>query len=210
MQPKKPTIILAASMPRSGSTWLYNVARVLLTSTEQLKANFSCGWIGDIDNIPTRALMLIKLHDFNQALVNESSFVFYSYRDVRDALASMKRKFGLEPSLDAASNFILHHNHWINQSHFVMKYEDMAENKASIVANLATRFQLNDVDVDAVLAEVEPMKSAPVDKYDTENLYHAGHITDGRHGSWEGIISPELEKEILDKHRDWFEQYGYI
>ena len=40
--------------------------------------------------------------------------------------------------------------------------------------------------------------------YKKETLYHDGHITDGRHGSWKDDLDPEFVRQIEDKYHDWF------
>lgn len=101
-------LILAASMPRSASTWLYNVARLLIARLPEAKDQFSCGWVGDWQAIPKKPYMPIKIHDYHQGFADASRLVLYSYRDIRDALASVKRKFDRQPSLALA-------DHWIAQ-----------------------------------------------------------------------------------------------
>ena len=172
--------------------------------------NFSCGWIGDLDSLPMKPVMLVKVHDFHPEYLKPASFVLYSFRDIRDVLASMYRKFGEAPTLEAADVAVAMHNQWMRHANFVFRYEDMAEKKVEIVRSLAQRFQMPNLDVEKIVAEVDTMKtSAGTERYDSASLYHEGHITDGRHGSWEGIISPSLEQEILAKHGEWFRQHGY-
>ena len=95
-------IILSAGMPRSGSTWLYNAARLLLISSSSVGNNLSSGWIEDLGTLSKKEVMLIKIHDLPKFLSKKSQIILYSYRDLRDALASSKRKFGNEPSMDKA------------------------------------------------------------------------------------------------------------
>ena len=88
-------------MPRSGSTWLYNAARLLLRRAPQGGADLSGGWIGDWRRLPKRRRLLLKVHEFDPFLAKKARLVLYSYRDLRDALASCRRKFDIEPSLEA-------------------------------------------------------------------------------------------------------------
>ena len=77
-------LILSAGMPRSGSTWLYNAVRLLINSSFGLKNNFSCGWIGDWNDIPKKDVMLIKIHDFDEQIVNNhidsTDIIVYTYK----------------------------------------------------------------------------------------------------------------------------------
>ena len=213
MSVNKPNVILAASMPRSGSTWLFNIARLLIiNSRENMADNFSSGWIDDVETIPTKPLMMLKVHNFRQTYIDQASFVFYSFRDVRDALASSHRKFNQEPTLEIASSVIENHERWIKCAGFIMKYEDMANNKIALVDGLAEKLGIKSYDAASTISQVDNMKAQNVNSrnFDPNNLYHEGHITDGRHGSWENSISKELESQIVEKHYDWFKRYGYV
>jgi hypothetical protein len=45
--------------------------------------------------------------------------------------------------------------------------------------------------------------------YDKTSLFHKNHITDGRHGSWNGIVNNLFIKEIEIKYKNWFVENGY-
>jgi len=205
-----PKIIFAASMPRSGSTWLFNVARILLESQPENKDKITTGFIGDFPSLQLKPLMLIKIHDFIPGLIEHVAKVFYSYRDLRDVLASRSRMFNVEPSMQQADNFIKQHEIWMKHSNFTMKYEDMKANKELIVSGLAKSLGIENFSAPKIIEGVDKLKYESGKTFDDKNHYHPGHITDGRHGSWENIVSESLEKELLDKYHDWFKSHGYI
>lgn len=45
--------------------------------------------------------------------------------------------------------------------------------------------------------------------YNEKNLFHKGHITDGRYGAWKDSLDPALAAEIAKTYAQWFEKYGY-
>ncbi|HEY9841205.1 MAG: hypothetical protein ACAI44_30995 [Candidatus Sericytochromatia bacterium] len=206
-------LILSAGMGRAGSTWLFNAARLLLCSSPTIAQQLSFGWVGDLPKIPLRRYMLLKIHDYHPQLVAQSSTILYSYRDIRDVIASMARKFGRTPQLGDADHLVAQFRLWMPVAQFVMRYEDMLSDKQSIIAGMAAALGRNGVDPAAILAELEAMSFAsPGEKgasYHVTNLYHPGHITDGRHGSWRDVLDPALAQAILARHRDWFEANGY-
>jgi hypothetical protein len=51
VESNKRIIIFSAGMQRSGSTWLYNAARLLLTNSPLTREITSYGWIGDLPTI---------------------------------------------------------------------------------------------------------------------------------------------------------------
>jgi len=218
-----PILITSAGMLRSASTWLYNAIRLLVSRQPDMASDFSCGWIDDRDKIQKKRYMLLKAHVFDQNLVNESSIVFYSYRDVRDAIASHQRKFGGIASLKWADHFIETHERWIRVADFSMKYESMLHGKESMIVDIANALSAKQIiSYDRNNGVIDPVEIAEeLDNlnYDSDgnrnnyynelNLLHKGHITDGRHGSWKECLNSELAAVIADKYSWWFEKYGY-
>jgi len=208
-----PVLILAAGMERSASTWLYNAARLLISNSPELALHFSYGWIGDWNQIPKKNIMLIKVHDFNKPLVDKSKCILYSYRDIRDVIASCQRKFNMTPSLELADNLVVKHENWMKVADFIMRYETMLHKKEDIVADLARLFGFANVDPAEIIESIDGLNyKSEGDKnnmYNMTNLYHDGHITDGRHGSWKGLIDDNLIHQIEQKHQNWFKKHGY-
>ena len=56
---QRSEIILSAGMPRSGSTWLFNAARLLLRANGEP----SSGWIGDWSSLPRKPVLLLKVSE---------------------------------------------------------------------------------------------------------------------------------------------------
>ena len=206
-------LILAAGMQRSASTWLYNVARLIVCSSPAVAQQFSCGWVGDLKDIPEKRYMLIKVHGYNERLVELSRFILYSYRDIRDVIASLARKFDWVPSMQLADGLVEQHEKWTRVAQFVMKYESMLNDKEVIVLRLARMLGFDDVDPVEIIRQTEELGyHSPGPKNGAchaINLYHPGHMTDGRHGSWKSVIEPGLVRAIEDRHREWFERHGY-
>lgn len=96
--------VLCAGMTRSASTWLYNAARLLVSHS--VDTDISYGWINDFKHLPPRYNAVIKLHKYEPELVRNSTHILYSYRDIRDVLASMKRVWNKEPSIETADQLL--------------------------------------------------------------------------------------------------------
>lgn len=206
---RRSRMVLSAGMPRSGSTWLFNAARLLLRRS--CGGDLASGWVGDWYQLPRRRTLLLKLHDFDPFLARHAHVVLYSYRDVRDALASSRRKFGIEPMPDLARRWIQDDRRWRSTAHFVLRYESMRENPAEALARLAAVLQAGDVCPEEVLAELatlQPAGDSP-HPYHPETLLHVGHITDGRHGAWQGWIAPEVVRQIETEFAEWLRANGY-
>jgi hypothetical protein len=159
--------------------------------------------------------MLIKIHDFNAQLINLDlpKIILYSYRDLRDVLASSKRIWNQEPSLELSDRLIQNDEQWRRYADFIMRYESMIDNQHVMLAELAKTLKIDDVGIDKIISEIEALtyensgKKNPV--YHMENLLHKGHITDGRQGSWKGIIDDKVLEQVERKYREWFIQNKY-
>ena len=206
-------LILAAGMPRSASTWLYNAARLILCSVSSIERDFSCGFIDDWDQIPPQKYRLIKMHEYDPVYVEQAHRVVYSYRDIRDVMASNYRKFGFKPAMETADFLIRQHELWIGVAHYVMRYETMLEGKEDIIGQLARCLGFDEIDSATMVSQLDALRyESPGPKnenYHRINLYHRGHITDGRHGSWKEIIDQSLLDRIVEKYRNWFGNNGY-
>lgn len=212
----KQILILSAGMQRSGSTWLYNATRLLLVRSPLTREITGYGWIGDLSVLPQKRIMLIKIHDFSQTILDLQlpTIVLYSYRDLRDALASSKRKWNQQPSLELADKLIQNDRQWRRRAHFIMRYESMMNDQHGTLRELSNMLKINDGDnIKEIIDQIEALKyENPGTRnplYHMENLLHKGHITDGRHGSWKGILDDTLLEQIQTKYRDWFINNDY-
>jgi len=212
----KQILILSAGMQRSGSTWLYNAIRLLLMHSSLTREITGHGWIGDLSMLPQKKIMLIKIHDFNQKILDLDlpKIVFYSFRDVRDALASSKRKWNQEPSMKLADRLIQNDRQWRSHAHFIVRYESMMKDQLGTLLALSNMLKITDgSNIQEIISEIDALKyENPGNKnplYHMENLLHKGHITDGRHGSWKGILEDALLEQIQTKYREWFIQNNY-
>lgn len=203
-------LILSAGMPRSGSTWLYNAMRILLRSTG---IDLGAGWIQDFNTFKDHDFVLMKIHNYEPVVVPKASFVAYSYRDLRDSLASMKRKFKVEPNIKLADEFIADDIKWRENASFVMKYEDFLKDPEKVVSELALAMQIPCEDPGALCKEINTLDyKSSGDRnsiYNKENLLHEGHITAGDHGSWKRDLDIELVKEVEEKYSEWFNKNNY-
>jgi len=205
-------LLLAAGMPRSGSTWLYNAMRLLLL--RDIGANgLACAWVGDMALMPESTCRLIKLHEVSESLMRQASFVAYSYRDLRDAMASQFRKFGTEPSLNQADYLVQQHDAWMATAHHTVRYEDMIVAPAIALGRIAKAMGLSEFDTKDLAAELDALSYDSTgersETYHRVNLLHRGHVTDGRAGSWPNGLPEALERQIAARHKVWFKANGY-
>ncbi len=203
-------LVLAAGMPRSGSTWLYNALRLLLARNG---LSYAAGWLTDLEHRVGTEPVLLKVHDYDPALVARAAGIVYSYRDLRDALASARRKFGRAPSLAHARRLLESHARWLPAAGFVMRYETMLQDPSGTLSALAAAFGLQAGDAAALAAELGRLDyTASEDgngRYNTVNLMHRDHVTDGTHGSWRGTLDDDFVRDLEREFAHWFADHGY-
>ncbi|MGF1580346.1 MAG: hypothetical protein ACFCD0_13365 [Gemmataceae bacterium] len=204
----RPTLILTAGMPRSGSTWLYNTVRLLLESSLGHPDRLASGWIHDWPKLPQRETVLLKVHDFDVHLADRSRLILYSYRDIRDALASSVRKFGTVPTLDLARKWLAQDQTWRNAATFVMRYETMIHARAQVCDQIANALGIPCCPTN-IIEQVQQLNCPSRTEYDPTTLLHPNHVTDGRHGTWRKWLSESLVKELELEFREWFEVNDY-
>lgn len=211
--PGNARLLLAAGMPRSASTWMYNAARLLLADSPKTAESFAAGWIDDLPRLPAARHVLLKVHMYDDRLAERADRILYSYRDVRDALASAYRKFGSVPTLLRADEILKEHEQWTGVADYVMRYETMLVDKNDVVRSIADALGVACDDPDSVVAKIEEMDySSPGpknDRYHEVNLFHRGHVTRGGRNTWEEDVDSRVIASIEAKYRDWFEEHGY-
>lgn len=211
----KSKLFVASGMMRSGSTWLYNATRLVLSSSPTIKNNFSCGWSGDwkYKKIPEKEYTLIKIHDFNEMIVKQAHLIVYSYRDIRDVLASNLRTFTTPPTIESADSLIQTHEKWINVADLVVPYDRILNQKNTVIEELARCCEVDSVDASAIVEEINNLsyesEGERDDIHHKTNLFHSNHISDGSNGYWVNYLEKNLVEQIERKYRDWLEKYEY-
>jgi len=200
-------------MPRSGSTLIYNLLRLTVAEILGGKHSYSYGWVGDFDHTQRVAYSLIKIHEFDFELVARSSLIVYSYRDIREAMASQQRKFGTQPSLSLADTYIEQYQRWSSVADITIRYESLdTAFKHTLIKRVADLIQMGSVDTTRIVTALNqlPQKIPSEDNaYDSVTLLHPDHITSGGFSNWEKQLEPALIAAIEAKHYGWLSSHGY-
>ena len=215
-------MILSGGMFRSGSTWLYNAVRLIFSSSEAVSEKFSAGWIKDLNEIEEKDFIILKTHRFNRDVVDNSEFVLYSYRDIRDAFASSVRKFNTSPSIAEAERVLRDHEKWMAKADFVMRYETMIGDRENMVAGIITALSnkldiFNEADLGfehaiSIARQIDKLServTGSADQHHKESLLYEGHITHGGSNTWRGVLDDKFILELNHSFAWWFDKYGY-
>jgi hypothetical protein len=206
--------ILAAGMPRSGSTWLYNLTRLILDDNLTSKEYWS-GWIDDFhgDAASASGLSLIKIHEFDADLAASAAAIVYSYRDIRDVLASSQRMWGTPPSVQTAEALVAQFERWIAVCSIALRYDELVACPENAVRRVAAALGFK-VDPHSLIGRLHELSFESPGRsacdYHRINLYHRNHVTHGGHGTWQGTVDPRLIEEVEARFAGWFERYGYL
>jgi hypothetical protein len=211
-------VIVAAGMPRSGSTWQFNALRLLLESSGQGVYSF---WIEDLDREKARhaRTLLVKIHEISYVLANASWRCFTCHRDLRDvavSAADLARADGYEvdllPMMQANRKA---HEFWSRQSVLDTPYEQMVFDPEGILKKLAACIDIPiaEVGVQRLCQSLASLSDGDVPSgypHNPVTLLHQQHFFDGTSGRHRGVLDDAMEQRIIDENGAWMSRYGYI
>jgi len=231
-------LVVVCGMHRSGSTLVAQLVSGLLTAQSK-PVTISSNGLGDtVEEMQERAadpdrIWLAKVHQqarrFREGLPDAGAIYFYTYRDMRDALASAWRKNRLQigdpersaqalqtfirSQIKAAKAFEPRHHLWTG------KYEDFVHDLEGLTHELAAALQIQPPPalVNSLIAAARPEEqrkrvqqlregdaSVRVSTFITSN-----HITDGREGAWKDTLTVAEAQLAETLARTWLKAKGY-
>lgn len=181
MSAPSPKIILIASAPRSGGTWVFNAARLIL---QKAGLHTHAAWCADyVPNDPA-PYHLVKAHR-----PDEISFTPWrtltNYRALAECLASRVRMGWLktEPKkiIAAAKKHQQVYDYWAERSDLEVQFNTIVNDPAKVVASIANAIEAPiestaSEDIAKALKELKaPTEGAT---YDPVTLLHPKHRSD--------------------------------
>lgn len=226
-------LVLVCGMHRSGSTLVWQITRLLLEGQPGLRnprdvelKDFAAAAADPED------LLMAKVHYrptfAEEEFPREGAIYLYTYRDVRDAIASLYRKGrytkrdprrGPRNSRLAARREMAGSEMWTSMPGvWVAKYEDFREDVPGLVLNLARTLQVevSDERLSAICAEVDidaqkqRVQAALVVGIDEDSRITQNHITDGREGAWRDTLTEGELGAIELETGAWLVTHGYL
>ncbi len=207
--------IICAGMRRSGSTWLYNVMRLICANDGGVYGSFE-------DDATAVAISkgkhaVIKTHKYQPVAVGFADIVAVTHRHPLDVAASAIRRNMCANTPVAIIRFldkaiVYEYEAWTSgtprESLFVVPYHDIAKSKPETIRRVAERLGL-DCDPQAINVAVESLTPPKDGAPDPEILLHANHITDGRCGAWNELISEPVAQVVRQCFAGWMHSHGY-
>lgn len=225
-------LILVCGMHRSGSTLVWQITRMLLSD----RPNIQYPRHTTIDDFHAAAAdpgvtLMAKVH-FRPAyrdvtFPREGALYLYTYRDVRDAVASLYRKgrfpVGSTQRGQAQSRMLTRREMagdalWTSMaSVWTAKYEDFRDDVPDLIRSLAEVLgvTVDEARVAAIAADVDieaqrdRARAALVSGIDAGDRITANHITDGRTGAWRDTLTDEEVASVEAESAEWLARHRY-
>lgn len=201
--------ILICGMPRSMTTWAFNVVRALLAdeevktiwiepSAKQLEDEFAEAGIS----------VLAKCHHFSEGLAAAAELIIYSYRDIRTAAVSFHRKFASSCTQGQLDGWVESGRAWLPLAQIVLRYESVENFPLQTVARLRSLLiekfgskvirNVSDEDVlRRVEIEFELRQATSEISYDSATMITPAHRT----------FQP-LPRDLLGTDKEMYERVG--
>jgi hypothetical protein len=237
-------IVICNGMLRSGSTLQYNVATMVLEASGRLDR---VGFIGGFAKPKVRARLeamrdaprrsIVKTHEppLPRDFYNDRVRVLFSYRDVRDVAASIKKKwaFGFDNILADIDAMIAIERQIRELPHaLVQPYELLRTDIALAARQIALSLDVALAEAEAaVIAEALSLSSmrerldrrarnplvrvltrvAGRFRVDGKTQMHDDHISasEGRDGDWVNQFNLEETRELNSRYLGWLSAHGY-
>ena len=204
--------IVVAGMRHSGSTALFNIIRLALQQQGLDYVSFySEGEKSERLADPDCPLLLIKTHEFRDEIASRASTTITTRRDLRDTVASAKRRrFPLLERLKGSIEYAKYnralHEIWYPHSDYEFVYEAYMATPMDEMKKLFQALEMEELNLAEIHSQVSNL---PINDYET-SLLSAAHITDpNRIHSFEDTLAESEIFQINRDHSEWLSRYSY-
>ncbi|MDO6617611.1 hypothetical protein [Shewanella sp. 6_MG-2023] len=211
LKPKDKKLILIATMPRSGSTWLFNCVREI---HKIQKLDFYSCWIDDYKPSNSADIHIVKVHNPEHRLSSQSDVIISSRRDIRNICASLMRMDWLPEEsckIIRRLNFLVNslHPFWGGRSVLELEYEDIAHSAIDVVKEIAKAIgsDLSSVAL-AELVQVLEQLSNPK-SFDKVTQLHPHHRA-LKETDFTTSLDENIQSEILNEFSGWLKKFNYL
>lgn len=235
-------LIICNGMLRSGSTLQYNIVTGVFGTVSAVKR---AGFLGDFADPAVRTKLdamkaaggvsVVKTHEpaLDSAFYDSRVRVLFSYRDVRDIAASIRKKwrYPFEKILaDIETMLAIQRNFESIPNVFFQSYDKLYNDLPGAIADIAAFLEVpltsedcsRIADENSIGSQIDSRsKRTPIPKrigsilrrrtYDPRTLLHSDHIsaTNGKDGDWLNQFSDEEISFMNIRFGRWLAEYGY-
>ncbi|RMG92887.1 MAG: hypothetical protein D6703_00940 [Zetaproteobacteria bacterium] len=205
--------ILCAGIPRSGSTWMYNIIRLMLLRSG---AEVYGAWIEDYQPETQADWHVVKVHEpLDESWLEKAELIFCSHRDLRDiAVSSIRMGWAKENEevLFLLEKIVNMHHFWSSHAAFELHYEDLLDDPARVASAIAGVLGMT-LDGDAIrqlCQKVDALNNNGKAEHDPVTLLHPDHRQSGRYGRYRTELPASLTQQIELQFGPWLIEHGYL
>ncbi|GMQ47891.1 sulfotransferase domain-containing protein [Vibrio sp. 10N] len=208
---KDKKIVLIATMPRSGSTWLFNCVREIYKNQE---VDLYSEWIEDYVPSNNSFLHIIKVHDPEYRLSSQADVIISTRRDIRNALVSLIRMGWIaneEKQIMSEARRLINcvHPFWKERSKFEIEYSRILAEPGILIRQVCELLQVSAKNemVEEVVSALSRLRSPK--EYDKKTQLHPNHISNQK-TDYGMSLSSEVVSRIEHEFTDWLVDNSYI
>lgn len=209
--------LLVATIPRTGSTLLFNICRLLFEQAYG-KNNVYSAWFQSHELHLEKENNIIKIHAIPSHMQKWSNKIITSVRDIRCVIASyaeFNKKFNSnapEQMKKICDDYLSIYNSVKSKAHYTMKYEEYFENKEKIISEIIETLEINHkkIKIDRLLHDLDIIKNKKYDSVDiAETQMHPNHISKKTNLPIQERLSPEQIRYIESRCVRYLYENGY-
>jgi hypothetical protein len=199
-------LIVSAGMPRSGSTLLFNILRLILQS--KYGTDFYSGLEPSQVTTLSAKSYLLKVHELTDFHLHFSDKMFYTFRDMRVAAVSNSKKFNVPITMELFDNWMIQFE--LAQSHgaYMIQFEDLIRDVPWYIEDIAFALGIS-IDGEFIYRQITEIQPPATGSYDPVTLLHPQHFTHTKDFEPFYAIDGSIRKQLISKYGHWFKQYGY-
>ncbi|MCK4947495.1 MAG: sulfotransferase domain-containing protein [Candidatus Aureabacteria bacterium] len=226
--------IVVCGMPRSGSTLLYNILKIILTKTLEMEDGF-CFVEKEYTNKMNNQNIyhLRKIHIFSFLLAKriktDKTIGFFTHRDIRDVIVSLIQKKWITDFDEFIESGRLHRIVYTSllyaktKNMHVFSYDELLHNKEEAMRRV---LRILNLELDTTLIEhlIKETSIGNTQRKIAQNKYiiksdkviynpatglHKNHIQDPRTGKWKEFLSREQIKIVNKIAKEYIYFFNY-
>ena len=209
-KPIHKKLVLISTMPRSGSTWLFNCVREIY----KLKnIEFYSEWVEEYNPANSAPVHIVKVHEPEFQLTTEADLIISTRRDIRDICTSLIRMGWLkndELSVVEEANKLANivHPFWFSRSDLEIEYSNILDNTHALVNEIALKlgFTISVEECEKVVQYLNSLSSPT--KYDKETQLHPAHRNTVK-TDYQAVLSSSTLSKIGESIGLWLEKFNY-
>lgn len=179
-------LIIQGGMYRSGTTYQFNVVRVIMEMIHG-KENVYSEWV-DFYQPKGYSVEIVKTHKPKPKLLRNAKFVLSTNRTEEGIKGSMNRRkefsqknpdirFSNEANVDRYDEFMEWAKYWMKNADYIQDFDMIKQDPQKLIQDYINLFGYqNLITAKQVKKRMDQIKP-PKEGYDPETLLHVGHIT---------------------------------